>query len=105
MEEGNEFLLQVAAHIDQEVAAADQIEFGEGRVFDHILPGKDHHVADAFVDAVGAAVRLSREKARQPFRRDVGDDAGPGRGNHLAVNVGSEDLHLVTLFQRLQALL
>ena len=106
VEQGNELLLQVPAHIDQEVAATDQVEFGEGRVFDHVLLGKDQHVADAFVDAVGAAVGLGREKARQPLRRDVGGDAGrieagAGRGNRLAVNVGGEDLHLEALLQRL----
>ena len=76
VEQRDELLLQVPAHIDQQVAATDQVEFGERRVFDHVLLGKDQHVADAFVDAVGAAVRLLGEKARQPFRRDVGGDAG-----------------------------
>ena len=97
MKQGDELLLQVAAHIDQKVAATDEVEFGEGRVFDHILLGKDQHVADAFVDAVGAALGFGREETRQPLRRDVGGDAGridagPGRGNGLAVDVGGEDL-------------
>ncbi len=110
VEQGNELLLQVSAHIDQEVAAADEVEPGEGRILDHVLLGKDQHVADALVDAVGAAAGLGREEARQPLRRDVGGDAGrieagPGRGNGLAVDVGGEDLHLEILFQRLQALL
>ena len=47
VEQGNELLLQVAAHIDQQVAATDQVEFGEGRILDHVLLGKDQHVADA----------------------------------------------------------
>ena len=63
VEQGDELLLQFPAHIDQQVAATDQVEFGERRVFDHVLLGKDHHVADAFVDAVGAAVRLLGRKS------------------------------------------
>ena len=70
------FFCSSRAHIDQQVAATDQVEFGKRRVFDHVLLGKDQHVADALVDAVGAAVRLRGEKARQPFRRDVGGNAG-----------------------------
>ena len=110
VEQGNELLLQFPSHIDQQIAATDQVEFGERRVFDHVLLGEDHHVADALVDAVGAAVRLLGEKARQPFRRDVGGnagriDAGAGAVDGPAVNVGGKHLQLETLLQLLHALL
>src|ERR1039458_9780681 len=105
VEQGNERLLQVLADIDQQVAATDQVEFGKRRVFDHVLLGKDQQVADAFVDAIGAAAGLGREEPGQPLRREVGGDAGrieagAGRGNRLTVNVGGEDLHRETLLHR-----
>ena len=72
----NDLPLQFSAHIDQKVAATDQIEFGKGRVFNQVLLGKDQQVADAFVDAVEDAVWLLDEKPGQPFRGNVGGDAG-----------------------------
>ncbi len=110
MEQGKELLLQVPVHVNQEVAATDKVELGKWRIFDDILLGKDQHVADAFVDTVRAAVWFCRKKSGQPFRQDVcGNigriDAGAGRGNRPAVDVGSEYLHLETLLQRLYALL
>ncbi len=110
VQQGNQLLLQFRAHIDQHVAATDQVEFGKGRVLDDVLLGKDHQIADAFVDAVGAAVRLLEEKARQPVRRDVGGDtgrvnAGAGMSDGVAVNVGGEHLHFEILLQFLHALL
>ena len=110
MEQRNEFLLQVAVYIDKEIAAADEVEPGERRIFDDVLLGKNQHVADAFMDPVGAAVGFGGEKAGQPFRRDVGGDAGrietgPGRGDCLAVNIGGEHLHLVVLSESLQVFL
>ena len=109
MEHGNKLLLQIAAHIDQEVATTNEIKFGEGRIFDHVMLGKNHHVANAFVDSVGAAVRLGYKKTRHPFPRKVCGDAGrikagTGCGNRLTVYVGGENLHLETLFHRLLAL-
>ena len=70
VEQRNELLLQFHAHVDQQVAAADQVQPGERRVLDHVLLGEDQHVADALVDAValppGSAVkkRASRSGVR-----------------------------------------
>ena len=110
VEQGHELLLQVAAHIDEQIAAADEVDFGEGGIFDDVVLGKDQHVAEAFVDAVGAAVGFGRKEPRQPFRRDVRGDAGrieagAGCGDCAAVDVGGEDLHPVILLEQLQALL
>ena len=110
MEQGDEILLQLAAHIDQQVAATDQVDLREGGVFDHILLGEDQHVADAFMDAIGAAVGIGFEEARQPYRRDIDSDAGrvetaAGCDNRLAVDIGGEYLHPGTLSQFIQMLL
>ena len=104
MEQEHELLLQLFTHINKQVTATDQIQFGERRIFDHILLGKNYHVTDIFLDAVGAAVGINRKKTRQSFRRDVSGDAGwiqtdASRGNRLAVNVGGEDLHRVVGFK------
>ena len=110
MEKGNEFFLQFRAQIDEQVAATDQVEFGERRVFQHVLLGKHQHVADAFVNAIGATVGLDGEKSRQPFRREVCGDAGRVQagargGDGPAVDVGCEELHRVVLLERVHALL
>ena len=86
------------AHIDQEIAATDQIELRERRVLDEIVLGKNEHVADGLVDAIGAAIRmLLIEKVGQPLWRNVGDDAGGvNTGARMvdgfAVDIGGEDL-------------
>ena len=42
VEERDQSLLQVPVHVDQQVAATDQVEPGERRVLDHVLLGEDH---------------------------------------------------------------
>ena len=110
VEQRNDLLLQVPAQVDQEVAAADQVQPGERRVLDEVLFRKDQHVPDDLLDAVGAAAGFHREKAREPFRGDVGCDAGrvdagPGGGDRVGVDVRGEHLHLEGLLQGLHALL
>ena len=105
-----ELLLQVAAQVDHEVAAADEIQPGEGRILDHVLLGEDHRVPDALVDPVAPAAGLGHEKPRQPFRREVNGDAGrieprPGRGHCSAVDVRGEHLQSEALLHELHALL
>ena len=68
VEQREQLLLQVAAQVDHEVPAADEIEPGEGRILDHVLLGKDHRVPDALVDPVAPAAGLGHEKPGQPFR-------------------------------------
>ena len=110
VEQGHELFLKVGTQIDQQVAATDQVKLGERRVLEHILLGKHQHVADALVNAVGTAVGLGGEKARQAFRREVGGDAGriqsgAGSGDRPAVDVGGEHLHRVVLLDGLHMLL
>ena len=88
------------------IAAGEQIKLGERRIFDHTMFGKDHHVADIFVDTIGAAARFDCKKTHQPVPRDVAGDAcrieaNPGCSNGPTVNVGGKDSDLKTLFQRL----
>ena len=109
MKQGDELLLQLAAHIDQQVAATDQIEFGERRILDHVLLGKDQQIADDLVDAIGA-VRILAEKARQPLGRDIGGDAGgkdaaAGLFDGLLSMSVAKTCTLKVLSQRLQMLL
>ena len=46
VKERHEFLLQLRRQIDQQVAAAQDVQLGEGRVHDEVLRGKDHHLPD-----------------------------------------------------------
>ena len=96
--------MQLRVQINEQVAASDQVESGKGRVLDDVMLGKNQHVADAFVDAVGAAVGLGAEKARQSFRGNIGGNVGrieaaAGGGDSPAVNIGGEKLHREVLFE------
>ena len=102
VKQGNQLLLQVCAHVNQQVAATDQVEFGKRWVLDQVMLGKNQHVANVFAHAVSTAVGLGGEKTRQSPGRNVGGNTGwintgSGRGNGTAVNVGAEDLHFVAL--------
>ena len=104
----DELLLQFRPHVNEQVAAADQVNPGKRRVLDHVLLGKDQQVADVLVNPIDAAVRLRREKPRQPLRRHVHRDARriesrPRRGDRPAVDVGGEDLHRIVEFQGVHA--
>ena len=103
MEQGNEFFLQFRAHIDQEVAATDEVELGKRRVACQIMLGKDQHVANDFMDAEAAA-GFGREEPGKSFSGNIGGDfggkqAGPGGGNGAGVNVGGEYLRIEFFFQ------
>ncbi len=65
VEDGKDLLLKGRLEVDQQIAAADQVETREGRVGDHVLPGEHHHVAQRLDHAVAAA--LFHEEAAQPF--------------------------------------
>jgi hypothetical protein len=103
VEQRHEPLLQLRAHINEEVAAANQIEFRKWRVFDDVVLGKNEHVADDLMDAVGSAVGLFLlEKVGQPLRRNVRDDTGwvnadAGLFDRFTVDIGGENLHLEAL--------
>ena len=56
------FFCSSGDEVDQQVAAAQDVELGEGRVHDEVLRGEDHHLADLFADPVAAL--LLDEEAR-----------------------------------------
>ncbi len=105
MEQGEYFFLGFTAQVDQEVPATEQVNLGKRRVFEHVLLGKDHHVADILADAVGAV--FLGKKPGQPFRGDIGGNAvgiDPGAGflNGLVVDIGGKDLDLEVFFYFVQ---
>src|SRR5688500_15467487 len=57
-----DLLLRLAVQGNEQIAAADQVEAGEGRVAKQIVGGEDHAVSDFGADAV-AAWHLGEEAA------------------------------------------
>ena len=99
MEQRNQLFLQICTHVNEQVAAANQIEPGERRVFGNVMFRKHQHVSNALVHAVTAAIRLQAEKARQPLGRYIHCDAGrvqrgAGSGNGAAVHIAGKHLQL-----------
>ena len=95
MEQRQQLLLQFRFKIDQQVAAANQIEFGERRVRHQILRGENHHVAN-FLRYPVAAFFLHKEAAQSLFRDILGDVGGVGADARLLdrvfIQIGGEDL-------------
>ena len=95
VEQGQQLLLQVRGQVDQQVAADQQIELGEGRIHDEVLGRQRHHLPDLLADPVAAF--LLDEKPAQPLgrhiRRDVlRVDALAGLVNRVPIQIGGEDL-------------
>src|SRR5208282_1785027 len=83
--------------IDEDVAATDEVQAGEGRVLSQVLFGEDAHGPDGLAHLV-AAGHLA-EKAPQPVRGNVRGngfriDAQAGLVNHPVFDIGGEDLDL-----------
>ena len=92
----NQFLLHLGGQINQQVAAAQDVQLGEGRVHDEILRGKDDHLANLFAHPVAMLFLL--EEALQPGFRNIGGDVGqketrPGLFNCVQVQVRGENLN------------
>ena len=102
VEKRDELLLQLRAQVDQQIAATEQIELGKGRILDDVLLGEDQQVAEAFMDAIAAAIGFGGEEARQAFGRKIGGDAGritagAGRGDGPAVDIRGEEALLASM--------
>jgi hypothetical protein len=92
--------------VDQQVAAADQIEPGERRILQEILWREGDRVTQRFPSLV--TVVLDLEKALEPLRADVFCDAGgeqtrARRGQQMMGNVGGEDPQIERLPRLLRA--
>src|SRR5262249_27296856 len=99
--------LEVAAEIDQQVAAGDQVDPGERGIPDHAVRREDAHVADVFVDRVADIV--AGEKALQPRFGDVFQQrpritSGARHHQRVIVDVGGEDLYFRRGPQRIEVL-
>ena len=99
--------MQVGVEVDEEVAAGDEVQLGEGRVLNDILHGEDGHLADLLADAIHAVA--ASEVAFQAGPADIAGDAFrvvaiTGGLDGFAVQVGAEDLHLAVALRALHGL-
>jgi hypothetical protein len=69
VEQSNDVLLSLAVKIDQEVAAGDKVEPGEGRVPQHIMVCEEHAFAQLLIDTVASLVQ--HKELLEAFRRDI----------------------------------
>ena len=95
MKERDELLLHLRDQVDQQVAAAQDVQLGKGRIHDEILGCEDHHLPDLLAHAV--AMILLDEEPGQPLRQHVGGDVEREEAlarfvNGVPVQVGGEDL-------------
>ena len=87
--------LQVHVEVDEDVAAADQIELGKRRIPREVVLDEDAEVANALADAVPAvdAIEKPQEALRRHVReRRVGVHAGAGSLDGIVGQVRTEDL-------------
>lgn len=87
--------LQVGVEVDEHVAAADEVEPGEGGVAGEVVLDEDAQVAHALPDPVAALGRV--EEAGQALARHIAHggrrvDAGAGRVDRLGAQVRPEEL-------------
>ena len=101
VEHRQHLLLQGRRHVDEHVAATDQVHLRERRIGRDVLAREDAQVADRLLDPID--VVLLAEEASQPLRRELGldrlrVDARPRLVERGRVRqVGGEDLHLAPL--------
>ena len=96
MKQRDDLLLHLLVQVDQEVAATDQVQPGEGRVGREVLGGENDLLADLLDDLVAAV--FARKEPLQPLGRDVLADlflriaAAAGGRQRGDIGVGGEDL-------------
>jgi hypothetical protein len=95
VEHEQELLLELRAQIDEDIAAADEIDPREGRIVHQVLQREDAQVTDGLLDFI-AATGL-HEEAFEAVRRDaLGDgrrvDARAGLLDSRCAQIRSEDL-------------
>ena len=96
VKQGDDLPLHLLVQVDQEVAADDQVQPGEGRIGGDVLRGENDPFAEALDDLI-AAVPAGKEPL-EPLGRDVLADlfrriaAGAGLCQRGEIGVGGEDL-------------
>lgn len=110
MKRGNQPLLQLRGQIDEQVAAADDVQLREGWIHDDVLWRKHHHLPDLLAHA--EATLLVYEEAPEPLRRDVGCDVVRIQAKARAIDgvpiqIGSKNLQrdVASSLERLNSLL
>jgi hypothetical protein len=89
-------LLRLAVDVDEQVAAAHEVELREGRVAQHVVRREEHRLAQLLSDTV--VPPLPDEEAAEALGREVGSDgvgvdAGARVLKRLLVDVRGEDLY------------
>ena len=107
MKKRQDFVLRFRLQIDEEIAAANEINVGEGRVSQYIVNREDDAVAQFMGDLV--AVLISGEELRQPVWRDIrldriGIEPVARESHGVPVDVRGEDLKPRRPFQLLEGL-
>jgi hypothetical protein len=100
VQQGEDAQLEIRLEVDQEVAAADDVEAAEGGILQDVLGREDHPLAELLAHPVDRVLFL--EKALQPFRDDLrfdpaGVDAVAGVLQGALGGVGGEDLDVQRL--------
>ena len=102
VKQGQQLRLQRRLQVDQQVAAAQQIDPDERRIIDDVLHREDQHVTQLCVHP--KAARVFMKKAIEPLLRHLGRDAagidaGARRGDGFPVQIRSKDLQRAAGFQ------
>lgn len=97
MEHLQDFALDLAVEVDQQVAADDQVDLRERRIRQQVVLGEQHPLADLLAHAV--VVAILKEVLTQPGRGHVGNDrlrvsAVTARSNGTFIDVGGKHLQL-----------
>ena len=72
MKGGKDALLQIGVEVNEQIAATNQIEAGEGRIGQKIVLCEDDVLAQRLADPKAAG--LFDEKAAEPLGRDILDE-------------------------------
>src|SRR5437660_10314612 len=98
MEQRHDLLLHGRLQVDEQVAAADQVELGKGRIADQVLNGEDDRLAKRLGNLVVMVVDFA-EKATQQIGGHVGGDAlgvnpAQGKMQGFFVEIGGQGCRL-----------
>ena len=93
MERPHDAVLQLAVEVDQDIAARDQIEFGERRVLDQAVLREHAQVANLLDGAICIAVfgEPALEALGRKARRQLLEAPCPSDSNGVGIDVGAED--------------